>query len=103
MRFIVGCFLSAFLAVLFTKANAQGNPASIQGKVTTESHAPAEAATIILLKARDSSIVSSTVIGKNGKYRFIEVPPDKYLLLATSIGYYKTYAGPYTIEEEQNL
>jgi len=103
MKFIVGCFLSAFLAVLFTKANAQGNPASIQGKVLTESRAPAEASTIILLKASDSSIVSSTVIGKNGRYRFIEVPPDRYLLLATSIGYYKTYAGPYIIEEEQNL
>lgn len=103
MKFKVGCFLSAFLAVLFTKVSAQVSPASVQGKVLTERHAFADAATIILLKASDSSIVSSTVIGKNGKYKFIEVPPDKYLLLATSIGYYKAYAGPYAIEEEENF
>lgn len=103
MKFLVGCFLSAFLAVLFTKVKAQTAFPTIQGKVLTASHAPADAATIILLKAKDSSIVSSTVIGKNGKYRFVEVPPDKYLLLATSIGYYKAYAGPYTLEEDQNL
>ncbi|MDO3644845.1 outer membrane beta-barrel family protein [Mucilaginibacter sp. L3T2-6] len=103
MKFIVGCFLSAFLAVLFTRVKAQGAFSSIQGKVLTETHTPADASTIILLKARDSSIVSSAVIGKNGKYRFVEVPPGNYLLLATFIGYYKAYSGPYMVDEDQNL
>src|SRR3569833_530740 len=103
MKFLVGCNLSAFLAVLYTQVKAHTAFPTIQCIVLTASHAPADAATIILLKAKDSSTVSSTVICKNGKYRFVEVPPDKYLLLATSIGYYKAYAGPYTLEEGQNL
>ena len=56
MKFIVGCFISAFLAVLFTKANAQGTPASIQGKVLTETHNAEEDDTIILLKDRKSVV-----------------------------------------------
>ncbi|HVW97936.1 MAG TPA: TonB-dependent receptor [Mucilaginibacter sp.] len=103
MKVLFRCLLSALLTVLFTKVSAQINFSSIQGRVLTETHASAESATILLLRARDSSIVSSTVIGKNGKYRFVEVPPDTYLLLATSIGYYKGYAGPYKLEEDQNL
>jgi iron complex outermembrane receptor protein len=104
MKVISGCLLSAFFAVLFfNDVHAQVTLSSIQGKVVTESHTPAESATIILLKARDSSIISSTIIGKNGKYKFDEVVPDNYLLLATSIGYNKIYAGPYHLDEDQTL
>lgn len=104
MKLITVCLLWAILlAVTFDNAQAQVALSSIQGKVLTDARLPAESATIILLKVRDSSIVSSAVIGKNGRYRFLEVPPDKYLLLATSIGYFKAYSGPFIIEEDQNF
>ncbi|SHN08588.1 TonB-dependent receptor domain-containing protein [Mucilaginibacter sp. OK098] len=103
MKVILGCLLSAFFSALFNNVHAQVVLSSIQGKVVTENHTPLESSTIILLKARDSSIISSTIIGKNGKYKFEEVMPDDYLLLATSIGYNKKYAGPYHLEEDQTL
>jgi len=103
MKVILGCLLTAFLAALFNNVHAQVILSSIEGKVVTESHAVAQSATIILLKARDSSIVGSTIIGKNGKYIFDDVMPDDYLLLATSIGFTKAYAGPYHLQEEQSL
>lgn len=98
MKDKVRCLLSAFFAVLYFPVQAQVTFSSMKGKVLAEDHSPAETATIILLKARDSSIVSSTIIGKDGLFMFGEVPTDNYLLLATSIGYNKLYAGPYHLE-----
>lgn len=103
MKVILVCLLSAFLAAIFNNVHAQVILSSLEGKVITESHAAAQSATVILLKARDSSIISSTIAGKNGKYTFDDVMPDDYLLLATSIGYTKTYAGPFHLEEEQTF
>src|ERR1700761_3595627 len=103
MRVKFGCLLAAFLAVLFGSVHAQVQLPSIQGKVLTETHSPAEAATIILLKSRDSSVVSSTIIGKSGKFRFDEVPVESYLLLITSVGYNKIYSGPYVMGEDQHI
>ncbi|MEO6631462.1 MAG: hypothetical protein ABIN13_07070, partial [Mucilaginibacter sp.] len=79
MKLITVCLLWAILlAVPFDNARAQMALSSIQGKVLTDARVPAESATIILLKARDSSIISSTIISKNGRYRFDDVPPDSY-------------------------
>ncbi|ASU35864.1 outer membrane beta-barrel protein [Mucilaginibacter xinganensis] len=102
MKIIFGCLLAAFLAVLFNNVHAQAVLSTIHGKVLNEQHTPAEASTVILLKARDSSIVSSTVTGKNGKFRFEDVVADDYLLLATAVGYVKTYSGPYRIDNNEN-
>ncbi|MCO5951030.1 TonB-dependent receptor [Mucilaginibacter flavidus] len=104
MKLITVCLLWAILlAVTFDNAHAQVALSSIQGKVLTDARVPAESATIILLKARDSSIVSSTIIGKNGRYRFDDVPADSYLLLATMIGFNRVYAGPYELEEDKTF
>ncbi|MEP6611558.1 MAG: TonB-dependent receptor [Mucilaginibacter sp.] len=104
MKLITVCLLWAILlAVPFDNARAQVALSSIQGKVLTDARVPAESATIILLKARDSSIISSTIISKNGRYRFDDVPPDSYLLLATMVGFTRVYAGPYNLEEDKTL
>lgn len=103
MKVKVGCLLSAFLAVLFCNVYGQATTCSIQGKIITETKSQAEAATVILLKSRDSSIVSSTIAAKNGIFRFGSVPPDSYLLLVTAVGYSKLYSGPYNVESNQNL
>ncbi|MDP9078359.1 MAG: TonB-dependent receptor [Bacteroidota bacterium] len=103
MKVKIGCLLSAFLAVLFCNVYGQSTTCSIHGKVVTETKSPAEAATIILLKSRDSSIVSSTIVAKNGLFSFTAIPPDSYLLLVTAVGYSKLYVGPYNVEGGQNF
>jgi iron complex outermembrane receptor protein len=104
MKFTIWCILATFLAVIFNNnVHGQVPLSSIQGTVLTANQSLAESSTVILLKAGDSSIVSSTIIGKNGKFRFDGVPQDNYLLLATLIGYNKIYAGPYHLQKDQTL
>jgi hypothetical protein len=82
---------------------AQVAPSTIHGKVVTEARSPAEAATIILLKSQDSSIISSAIVSKNGLFRFADLKPDSYLLLITAVGYSRVYAGPYNVSAGQSL
>lgn len=103
MKFLVGCLFSAFLVCLFTNSHAQVLTSSIQGKVLTESTLPSEGSTIILLKYKDSSIVSSTVTDKNGLFQFEGIQPDSYLLLVTAVGYNKSYTGPYRVAAGQTF
>src|ERR1700742_1919576 len=95
MKFLTGCLLFIALCGFFSTAYAQGTGVAIQGKIVTADHSPAEASTIILLKLRDSSIVSSAITDKDGRFRFTLLPPSDYLLLVSAIGYNKLYKGPY--------
>jgi iron complex outermembrane recepter protein len=53
-----------------------------------------DAATISLLKAKDSSLVKATYSEKDGSFRFENVKEGKYLVLATSVGHTKAYSRP---------
>src|ERR1700733_7608843 len=97
MKFLVGCLFSAVLLCLYGSLYAQGTGTSIKGKVLTENHSPAAASTIILLKFKDSSIVSSAVIDKNGLFQFEGIESGNYLLLVRAVGYNKSYTGPYNL------
>jgi iron complex outermembrane receptor protein len=103
MRVLLGCLLSAFITGFCSNLYAQSTPSSIQGKVLTESHLPAEAATIVLLKYRDSSIVNSAIIGKDGLFNFNGVQPGSYLLMVTKVGYNKAYSKQYQVTTGQIL
>jgi iron complex outermembrane receptor protein len=103
MKVILGCLLSAFLAGLCNNLYAQVIPSVIYGKVLTENHSPAEAATIILLKYPDSSIVSSAIIGRSSQFKFAGLEPGSYLLLASKVGYNKVYSKPYQIASGQQM
>ncbi|HWZ16644.1 MAG TPA: TonB-dependent receptor [Mucilaginibacter sp.] len=103
MKVVIGCLLSAFLAGFYCNLYAQSQPATVQGKVLFQDHSPAAAATIILLKSGDSSVVKSVIADKTGVFRLTGVPPDKYLLLVTIIGYTKSYYGPYQVNKGQTV
>ena len=95
MKFITGCLLSAFSAALFNKLSAQSVAPSISGKILIENQQPAETATIILLNNSDSTIINSTIIGKNGLFHFADLKPISYLLRVSKVGYNKSYNGPF--------
>ena len=69
----------AFLACLCTNAYSQATGSAMQGKIFTENHDPAEASTVILLKYKDSAIVSSAITDKNGRFQFCRAATDSYL------------------------
>ncbi|WPU95469.1 TonB-dependent receptor [Mucilaginibacter sabulilitoris] len=68
-----------------------------------ENNEAAEAATVVLLKAADSSVVRSSLANKNGVFDFTGITADTYLLLATSIGCNKVYSGPYKVLNGQSV
>jgi len=103
MRFLFGCLLSAVLSCFFYDLHAQVIVAGIHGKIVTESNSTAEGATVILLKYKDSSIVSPGVAGKNGVFAFTDIAADSYLLLISKAGCEKLYSGPYQVKANEEF
>ncbi len=56
-----------------------------------------DAATVSLLKAKDSSLIRSAVADANGNFSFENVKDGAYLVLATSVGHSKSYSSSFTI------
>lgn len=102
MRFLTGCLLIAFLTGAYNHLYAQTGSSGVHGKVLDEQHLAAEAATVILLAAADSSIIRSTACDKNGLFKFI-AKPGKYLLLVSKIGYEQFWAGPYVVTDNDDV
>lgn len=51
-----------------------------------------DAATISLLRSRDSSLVKIGLTDKNGDFNFENIPAGKYTIMATSIGHRKVFS-----------
>lgn len=66
----------------------------ITGSVITEQGKPADYATVTLLRAKDSSVVKSSLTNEAGLYTIERVNTGTYILKATIIGYNKTFSGP---------
>ncbi|MEZ2334054.1 outer membrane beta-barrel protein [Mucilaginibacter sp. RCC_168] len=103
MKVLFGGLFSIFLIGICFFSFAQTKPSAILGKVLMENKDAAEAATVVLLKAADSSVVRSALADAAGKFGFANISPDTYLLLATSIGCSKVYSSSYKVLEGQNI
>ncbi|MBS1524355.1 MAG: TonB-dependent receptor [Bacteroidetes bacterium] len=75
---------------------------SLHGRVQTENGKPADAATIVLLKSKDSSVVQSSISGDEGTFGFNDINPGNYLIFISKLNYSKLYSGPYSIASGQN-
>jgi hypothetical protein len=60
-----------------------------------------DAASVSLLKAKDSSLIKVAVTDKEGNFVIENVKEGAYLVLATSIGHTKTYSAVFTVSAEQ--
>jgi outer membrane receptor protein involved in Fe transport len=79
--------LAAFLITgLFAVAQSVGK---ISGTIQDESSNPLLAATVSLLRAKDSVLVKVAVSDKSGRYDFINIKEGRYLLSVTSVGFAK--------------
>jgi iron complex outermembrane receptor protein len=103
MRLIAGYVLTVLLAVASCAASAQSTSSAIHGKIRAENSAPAEAATVVILKAQDSSVVKGTISGKDGGFNFNGLQAGSYLIFITKLNYDKLYAGPYQLAEGKDL
>lgn len=60
-----------------------------------------DAATVSLLKSKDSSLVKLNLTGKEGSFMFDQVKEGDYLLSVTSVGHSQTYSLPFVISAAQ--
>jgi iron complex outermembrane receptor protein len=96
MKSIIYKFLLFFslLAGMSAKAQTGATTGKITGSLVTEQGKPADYATISLLRAKDSSLVKSSLSNEAGAYVIERVNAGTYLIKATIIGYNKTVSAP---------
>jgi hypothetical protein len=82
--------LFAFSIIFSLAAHGQGK--AIKGSVIDANKKAVPAATISLLYAKDSSLVKMSVSHKSGEYSFDNLLLEQYLVLATSVGFGRTYS-----------
>ncbi|MBK0380550.1 outer membrane beta-barrel family protein [Mucilaginibacter segetis] len=103
MKVSIGCLFIVLVSGIFNFSYAQNQSSVIRGNVLMQNNQPADAATVILLNAPDSSIVLSALVNEQGSYEFPEVKAGSYLLLATRLGYQKTYSTVFSIGNNQTV
>ncbi|MEZ4776613.1 MAG: TonB-dependent receptor [Bacteroidia bacterium] len=81
--------ISIILALITLSVNMYGQEATtmVSGTVLDTANAPLMAATVTLLKAADSVLVSFSLSDKTGKFLFKKTKPGEYILQITYIGY----------------
>lgn len=87
--------------ILLTALNlcvlAQQKAAKVTGLVGGADQAAIQAATVTLLKAKDSAVVKMSVSDKAGKFEFENIPDGKYLLLVSAVGHAKQYTPAFEV------
>jgi outer membrane receptor protein involved in Fe transport len=78
-----------FLFIISVSAQAQ-QAATISGKITA-SEKPVEAASLSLLKTKDSSLVKIEVSDKQGNFEFDNIKAGSYFLRTDVVGYKKSF------------
>jgi hypothetical protein len=72
-----------------TGASAQSK---LQGIVTKDKDQPLAEATVLLLNAKDSSLVKGSLTAGKGNYAFEKVAPGNYIIAASFTGYKQAYS-----------
>jgi len=87
---LAGCF-SMFLS--------QAQNATLSGSVTDSKDAALPFVNILLLEAKDSSLIKGTTTDENGSFQLEDLNAGNFLVLISSIGYTKSYFGPLELAE----
>ncbi|MDR3694142.1 outer membrane beta-barrel protein [Mucilaginibacter sp.] len=93
MKLIPILFFSVCAILLFNFAGAQTAGGRISGSVLDEAKKPLDGATVILLVAKDSTLVSSQLVNRDGSFAFQNLKDNTYLIKATYIGYKNYLSG----------
>jgi outer membrane receptor protein involved in Fe transport len=89
---------SLFFIIISVAAKAQQN-IIIKGKVTA-SEKPVEAASVSLLKTKDSSLVKIEITDKQGNFEFDNVKAGSYLLRTDVVGYKKVFSPAFEVNNK---
>src|SRR5215203_330704 len=88
MRQII-TLLAALILSVSCLAQSKG---AVSGKITDQQNKPMSAATVSLLKGKDSSVVKFTVTDKAGIYLFENISSGQYVVSITAVGHAKGFS-----------
>jgi len=101
MKLIHLLFLTVFTLLFFNFSNAQTTGGKISGAILDDAKKPLDGATVILLIAKDSTVVTTQITNPDGSFAFQNLTDNTYLIKATYIGY-KNYRSGNVIVSQQN-
>ena len=101
MKKLMGLLLA--ILGMITMSFAQQKNGKLTGQVIDGSSKIIEAATISLLRAKDSSVAKISVADKQGKFVFELVADGKYMVSITAIGHAKAFSETFEINESKSL
>jgi iron complex outermembrane recepter protein len=78
------------------------SPSKVSGQINDNSGKGLAAATVMLQKAKDSSLVKTAITNANGNYEIMPVKPGMYFVSATSAGIKKTTSPAFEVKENEN-
>jgi iron complex outermembrane receptor protein len=88
---------------LFTTITGFAQTSSkVSGQVNDNTGKPLATATIMLQRAKDSSLVKTAVSNATGNYEITPVKPGSYFVTATSAGMKKTSTAVFQVKENEN-
>ena len=91
-------FFSLLAAITIGMSSQAQNGGKVSGSIKDGGNQKViDAATVSLLKAKDSSLVKAAVTDATGNFSFENVKEGNYLVLATSIGHATTYSNIITV------
>lgn len=93
--------LLAVIALLTGSVAAQAQTAKVNGAVSG-SQKPVEAASVGILRAKDSAIVKMAVTDKAGQFEVEKLAAGKYLVMVQSVGYNKFYSPLFDLANGQS-
>ncbi len=102
MRKCIFIFLLApvFALTAFAQNKVNSNEGTISGNILNEKNQALSFATVLLLKAGDSTLVKSSVSNDKGGFIFEELPAGRYLISVSSVGYQKYFTTEFIISSE---
>lgn len=89
--------------LLFNFANAQTLTGKISGKILDDTKKPLDGATVILLAARDSAVVSTQLANQDGSFAFQGLKDDTYLIKTSYIGYKNFISGNVVVSGQKSV
>ncbi len=91
-------FLAAALLPLPASLAQTTFSGKVHGRVQDGASKPLEFVTLMLLKAKDSTLAKGAVTDAAGGYAFEGIGEGRYLVAATQMGYTKTYSEPFSLD-----
>ena len=103
MKLLYLSFFTLFTLFLFNVANAQIKEGKISGTILDDAKKPLDGATVVLLTAKDSIVLSTKLANPDGSFAFQNLKDNTYLIKVTYIGYKNFRSGSLLVSGQKPI